>query len=164
MHTVLQYEQFRLASDKIAGAYESLGHTLGWRFLTSPSATFNESQEILLLTLNPAGDRDYPEHPRESCEAGSAYIVESWDSRPAGEAPLQRQVRALFAELAKRINGGSGDYLLGNSLSAQFVPFRSANFNALHEKEKSVAFARELWSDILRYIRPIIVFTLVVGS
>jgi hypothetical protein len=86
--------------------------------------------------------------------------VESWDGRPAGDASLQRQVRALFAELAKRINGASGDDLLGNSLSAQFVPFRSANFAALHEKEKSIAFARGLWSEILRYIRPRIVITL----
>ena len=151
---------FKRACEEIEQAYESLGHSLGWRFLTGPSSTFVESQEILLLTLNPAGKHDYPEHPRESSESGSAYVVESWDDRPAGEATLQKQIRMLFAEMAERINGGSGDGLLAKSLSAHFVPFRSPSFDTLHEKERSIEFAKGLWSKILPYVRPRIIITL----
>ncbi|MFT5688004.1 MAG: hypothetical protein ACI8PQ_000836 [Planctomycetota bacterium] len=58
------------ACAKIRVAYDELGHDLGWRFLTSPSATLDPKTEIALITLNPGGDRDRPDHARESSEAG----------------------------------------------------------------------------------------------
>jgi len=119
-------ELFDECCTEIDSAYVRLGHTLGWRFLTCPRSSFVEYPKVALVTLNPAGSRDYPELPRRSQEDGSAYIIESWDGVCAGTAPLQRQIRKFFELIASRTGVSSGDALLAASLTANFVPFRSA--------------------------------------
>ena len=150
------------ACDRIRVAYDELGHDLGWRFLTSPSATFDPRTEIALITLNPGGDRDRPDHPRESSEAGSAYIVEKWKSAgAAGGASLQMQIRRLFQLIAEtRGLPLGGDGLLSKSLSAQFVPFRSPNLGALPRRKEAWAFASSLWAEIFEHIAPKLVVTI----
>jgi len=153
---------FADACTKIQGAYDELGHDLGWRFLTSPAATLDPKTEIALITLNPGGDRDRPDHARESSEAGSAYIIERWKGgKPAGGANLQTQIRKLF-ELIARARGLSqtGDELLGKTLSAQFVPFRSPSLRTLKRRSESFAFAEDLWSALFEHISPKLVLTI----
>ena len=83
--------------------YHRLGHTLGWRFVTSPRRTVSPQTDIVFLTLNPAGERDRPDHPSASSEAGSAYVVESWDSAP-GQSKLQKEVRTLYLHKQARVS------------------------------------------------------------
>ena len=49
------------------------------------TANANVAFDHALVTSQPGGGRYYfPELPRRSQEAGSAYIIESWDGRPRG--------------------------------------------------------------------------------
>jgi hypothetical protein len=137
--------------DSISVEYTRLGHTLGWRFLTSPRKTLVPHAPLALLTLHPGGSgRPDPSHGTGSCEAGSAYVHESW-GRPPGQAPLQTQVRALFAWLGRDPD---------DSLSAYFIPFRSPSYEALPARQASWTFAVRLWRDILSQVHPTLVVCL----
>ncbi len=86
--------------------------------------------------------------------SGSAYEQEVWKDSPLpGEAPLQRQVRALFQLLGERAE----DVLAGN-----LVPFRSPNWDALprQEREWAIEFGTDIWRDILQRARPEVVITM----
>jgi hypothetical protein len=145
----------------IQDAYDRLGHTMGWQFLTSPRATLRGC-EIALITMNPGGSIERPDHGRESSEAGSAYIVEAWKHGYApGEAPLQVQVRRMFSLLASAQSGRiTGDELLNASLAGYFVPFRSPQFKALAHPRESLSFATKLWARIFEYIDPKLIITI----
>ncbi len=147
---------------EIESAYLRLGHRMGWRFLNSPRITFASNTPIALITLNPGGSAAPPDHGRESSESGSAYIVESWPrgSGP-GEAPLQREIRGLFAMLAAAQGSAlSGDTLLHQSLAAYFVSFRSPTFRALEQPGESLAFASQLWTRLFKHLDPKLVITI----
>lgn len=144
----------------IETAYHQLGHQLGWRFLSGPKATLSSASRIAFITLNPGGDYDSPEHPRESQEAGSAFLVESWDGKPAGQSKLQVQVGALFGHLAARVGGGDRKALMNATLTGHFIPFRSPSFDLLGDKVKSLDFGEQLWSRIFEHITPQIVITM----
>jgi hypothetical protein len=145
----------------IETAYARLGHKFGWRFLTCRRSRFIANPKVALITLQPAGRRDYfPELPRQCQELGSAYLVESWDGRPRGRDPLQRQVRLFFAALARRIGAPSGDQLLSDSLSSHFVPFRAPNFADMPNRTATLAFSTALWAKILRVIQPKVIVVL----
>ena len=153
---------FSQACAAIQEEYSRLGYQLGWRFLASPRSTLNRNTPIALITLNPGGSVDRPDHGRESSEAGSAYVVETWPQggRP-GRAPLQTQVRRLFAELAD-VQGRerSGDDLLHRSLAAYFVPFRLPTFKSLTCSRDALAFASKLWAGLFRQIDPKLIITI----
>jgi hypothetical protein len=152
---------FTEACEEIARAYDQLGHGIGWRFLASAQSTLAPSTPIALISMNPGGSFEPPDHGRESCERGSAYIVESWAGCPPGEAPLQRQIRLLFAELAEvQCADSSGDALLDASLSAYFVPFRSPSFDALAHQTRSLDFADRLWARLFRNLDPKLIITI----
>jgi len=148
--------------ERIDEAYRELGHELGWRFLTSPQSTFPPSSGILLLTLNPGGPRPRPDHDGPSVEAGSAYLVETWEPPYlAGRAPLQIQVQRLFHALASEWPAhGNGPALLNRSLGGYFVPFRSSSLASLRRKAASLDFAESLWSRILEAFSPSLVITI----
>lgn len=149
------------AAAEIAAAYDELGHQLDWRFLTTRARTFNRSTEIVLMTLNPGGRQVESNHPRVSSEAGSSYIIESWKGKPPGKAQLQLQIRRLFAELASaRGLKCSGDDLLNQVLSAQFIPFRSPTFDDLTKQADSVAFSRRLWRSLSASLDPRLIITI----
>ena len=135
----------------IETAYTKLGHTLGWRFLMGPQATLSDKTKLALITLNPGGDVEPPNHPRTSVETGNAYFVEQWRNTPAGHDPLQVQVQALMADLHTRLgNGGPVRQFADTSvLCAYYVPFRSPRFQDLPRKHETLAFSRNLWSQIL---------------
>ncbi len=140
-------------------------HQMSWTFLCTPRSTLHPSQTLFLLALNPGGSLNerYDECP--SCEAGNDYLVGNWDSRKwqAGRAPLQLQVQALFREIALGL-GPEIDYktLMHRSLAANYVPFRSPRWTTLPNRDRSLAFAQELWSDILDFVVPRVVISIAV--
>ena len=129
----------------IKHVYTNLGHTLGWRFLTSPRTTLSRRTRAVFVTLNPGGNEIPPDHPPESCEEGSAYKVECWKNCPRGEAPLQKQIQGLYCRL-----GWDFDEVL----SGQLVPFRSPCWKSLPRRPESLAFGEKLWKEILDYVQP----------
>lgn len=145
-----------------ADAYQSLGHTLGWRWLTGPRATLSPACQIGLVTLNPGGGEESAHQSGASYEDGSSYVTESWLGQPAGQAPLQRQVQALFRELmAHRGEGGDvSSYLATRALTGHFVPFRSPSLASLANKQASLEFARGLWGRVLGQWRPRLIITM----
>lgn len=153
-------ELFETSCEEIGAAYAQLGHRLGWRFVTNRKETFKERVDVALITLNPAGARDVPEHPRESSEAGSAYVVECWEGYPRGRAPLQQQVQLLFESVGRALQKPSGPELLEQSLSAHFIPFRSPTLKALVNRPQSIAFASGLWARILPALEPRVIITM----
>jgi hypothetical protein len=148
--------EFDQAIKRIQKADSELGHQMGYRFLLSAKNTFYS--DILFLNLNPGGSK-ITEHPRDSCENGPAHLSESWGKGLAvGMSPLQIQVQKLFKELSEKIPDNRN--LIYESLMAYFIPFRSSRINNLHEKEKSIKFAVELWSEILLTIDPKLIICL----
>ncbi|MSQ92815.1 MAG: hypothetical protein EXR87_07795 [Gammaproteobacteria bacterium] len=155
-------ELFGTSVRDIKAAYRRLGHTLGWRFLTGPKATLDPATEVALISLNPGGSAIPADHPSASSEAGSSYLIESWNGPPRGQAPLQRQVQALFREImARRSETGSvADFLATRVLTSHFIPFRSPSFATLTRRSESVEFGRDLWRRILAAWRPRLLVTI----
>jgi hypothetical protein len=146
----------------IKAAYGSLGHTLGWRFLTGPKATLSSGADIGFITLNPGGNSEPPDHPNASCEGGNAYLTETWPGSFAGVAPLQRQVQMLFTQLKAKLGyqGSLREFMDSEVMSAYFIPFRSPSIAALPRYRESLAFAVDLWSGILQSWTPRCIITI----
>src|SRR5690606_7164545 len=98
----------------IEESYETLDHELGWRFLTSPRRTLSPDTEAVFITLNPGGAIVSHAAQRESCEAGSPYLTETWKGQEPGADPLQRQIQSLYSFL---------DWDFDSVLSGQLIPF-----------------------------------------
>jgi len=147
---------------KIDESYRDLGHTLGWRFLTGPKATLSPRTQIGLVTLNPGGDHEPKEHPRSSSEPGSSYLIETWPGHARGRSPLQFQVQAMLGALARHLGDAAplAQFMNERVLSAQFVPFRSPSFAALPRRKESIAFAKNLWGEILTHWQPRLLITI----
>jgi hypothetical protein len=122
----------------IDAEYQRLGHSIGWRFLTSPEKNIFSSR-IALVTQNPGGNLDDPNAPRWSVENGNAYTTESWRGLAVGQDPLQIQVKRMFQIIGVDIN---------SILSGYFVPFRSPDWKSLKHPQHSVAFGAALWNYI----------------
>lgn len=129
-------------AERIESAYERLGYSIGWRFMTCPERQF-DNPRVLLASLNPSGRVEHG--PRWSQEAGSAYVIESWDGQPPGRDTLQIQIQRLVAHL---------DATFDEVASAHFVPFRSQRWADLNRSEEALAFSRELWGDFISDMRP----------
>lgn len=137
--------------ESINAAYTRLGHRLGWRFLVGPRRTFTSRAPFALITLNPGGAHEDPDHPRTSSENGSAYWIESWKGHPPGTAPLQLQFQELFARIVAIVDASESPraFVENRVLAAHFVPFRSRSLQALHRRSESIAFARQFWDELL---------------
>jgi hypothetical protein len=141
---------------KIRRSYCGLGHKLGWRFLYSPAKTFSSKTRIWLIGTNPGGC--HFERSKPSVEKGNAYRVEPWDGGRLN--PLQKQVCAFYSIVSKAIPGSDFATLMDETLSANFVPFRSASWAKLRQKRTSIQFARSIWAEILAFIRPDVIVTM----
>lgn len=128
---------------RIEREYQRRGDTMGWRLLYSPWRTV-ETATVAFIGLNPGSSRNDAEHSVLSCEAGSAYEIESWGGYPPGEAPLQRQVQAVF----RRARVECKDVLAGN-----LIPFRSASVQRLSDAQGASSFGTALWRDLLAQSR-----------
>ncbi len=146
---------------EIADAYQRLGHTLGWRFLSVSKSVLDGPVKIAVITINPAGKSIPVDHPWESCEDGSSYLVERWGDSPAGRSTLQIQVQEMFALLknSTRFVGEVRD-LIEQSLISHFVPFRSPRLAELPRKGESLAFGRKLWATLLPVSSPDLIICL----
>ena len=145
----------------IDAAYQKLGHTLGWRFLSVSRSVLDGPVRVALITINPAGRVIPADHPWASCEDGCSYLVERWDDAPAGRSTLQVQVQEMFALLHASIRFvGSVRELMEQSLIAHFVPFRSPRFAELPRKSESLALGRQLWAKLLPRTSPRVIICL----
>lgn len=141
----------RVTPDRIENAYRQLGYKLNWGFLTCPVANF-QNPSTLLVALNPgggrgdAGDPSWERQKMYSQEEGNEYVVGDWneDGNP-GNAPLQRQIQGLCRFINQPIEALA---------SANFVPFQSPTWAELPNKEQALAFARELWADVIEGLAP----------
>lgn len=152
---------FNASCSAIEKKYQALDYKIGWRFLTTGKATFCDTTNFALITMNPGGDRDPPDHPHASQEAGSAYLVERWGTVP-GQSKLQRQVQELFRSLHTRVapNEQFKNFVNEQVLSTHFIPFRSPTYKQLAHKEEANQFAEDLWSGILQEILPKLIFVM----
>jgi hypothetical protein len=129
--------------ERIERAYDDLEHRLGWRFLYTPRRTLDAPRRLLFVGTNPGGS-SY-EAPQPSVETGNAYRVEThWGSG----SQHQSQVRRLYEELARRLERDDTEPLMDETLVSNFCPFRSPSWDALVNRERSVAFSQELWRDV----------------
>ena len=149
-------QQFQRVVGKIRRAHARLGHRLGWRFLYSPARTFSSRTHIVFVGTNPGGRRY--ESPSPSVEKGNAYRVEPWNQGKLNA--LQRQVCAFYGILAASIPKAKAEHLMDTTLAANFVPFRSASWDKLRNKQESINFARKLWAEILALVRPNMIITM----
>jgi hypothetical protein len=137
--------------ERIEDAYERLGHRLGWRFLYTPESTLSRETRLALVAANPGGKVYRP--PMPSSEEGNAYRLERW-GKGGTLKPLQVQVRRLFEELGRRLDVGSPERLMDETLTGNFCPFRSPSWADLHNKRPSIRFSEDLWHSILERVEP----------
>ena len=146
---------------EIEDAYAELGHQLGWRFLSVGKDVLDAPVKIALITLNPGGNVNPPDHPTASCESGVSYLVESWDGAQPGQSKLQIQVKGLFRMLAEAIAfQGTYQQLMAKSLIAHFVPFRSPRLADLPRQRESLEFGHRLWRQLLPVSSPKVIICL----
>jgi len=160
--TTMLKELFDNSCAAIEREYQRLEHRIGWRFITGPKATLASDTKILFISLNPGGDFDPPDHPHESSENGSSYLIESWKGKPKGKESLQVQFQRMASKLQQiyRYQGSVEDFINTQMLTAHFIPFRSRRFDTLHRKAESINFGRTLWDQILKHLSPDLIITL----
>ena len=144
--------------ERIEKSYARLGHSLGFNPpIVSSVRAFEAKPRLLLMGLNPAGSRDYPEHRgRFRYEERDGYLGTSWNDYAPGQAPLQKQVAQLLRHLQRRVgdNGPLESFARNRVVSASFIPFRSPQEASLHNRTASMEFGRSLWGDVLSVWRP----------
>ncbi|NII58980.1 hypothetical protein [Sphingomonas aerolata] len=118
--------------------YDRLGYELGWTFMMTPEKRLHDAG-IAFIGLNPGGGRS--ENDRDfagiwDCPSGNAYFIERWGPGDK-KAPIQNQLDAWHRALDVNDN---------ETLCAQFVPFRSADWDGLPRKAEALAVAGRLWS------------------
>lgn len=130
--------------------YQELGHSLGWRFINSSINTVEKNSGICLITLNPSGNIFH----NSICSLKNkenAYLDEKWGNKDSGKDRLQIQIQHLFHEIHRRTSTYENtEELMRDSFMAHFVPFRSNTFDKLHNKNLSVEFSKQLWTQMIR--------------
>ena len=137
--------------NEIEEAHARLGHTLGWRFLYSPAATLSSATRMLFFGFNPGGDWYQP--PNLAADEGNLYRVGHWteDGRPT---PLQDQVCGLFNAIAHKRGDITGDALMDQCLTSNYVPFRSPSRDALVNRRDTLRFSNSLWTKVMAQLKP----------
>lgn len=155
--------QFDCLCDRIRTAYKEQDHKMGWSFLYTSQSTLHASQQLLFVGLNPGRGEDDNYQEAKSCEDGNEYLHGDWDRNKykKGEAALQVQVQKLFMKIANSIDSTNHTCcdefvktLMDKSLAANYVPFRSSNWNSLQNKKNALEFSKKLWSDIFAFVQP----------
>lgn len=129
---------------------------LGCRFLYSPCITFTTNNGLLIAGMNPGkeadmDDRAYPKKQR------NAYLWETW----AGNGDYQKRVCNFAQRLAGELSIRDWHAFFNNTLTSNFLPFRSASDAELGSARRPAkAFARHMWSKLLvqLQIRTIVAF------
>jgi hypothetical protein len=106
------------------------------------------------MGLNPAGNRDYPDHRgRYFYELRCGYFTQ-WNG-PAW-TPLQKQVHQMLRDFQRRVahDGDLEAFARTRVVMGSLVPFRSPSEATLHRRDESIAFGRDLWREVLTHWRP----------
>lgn len=118
--------------------YERLEYNLGWTFMMTPAERLRDAS-IALIGLNPGGGRSESDQDFDGiwdCPDGNAYLTERWGPNNT-KTPIQHQIEAWHNAL---------DISENDTLCAQFVPFRSPDWDTLLRKANALAVATRLWS------------------
>ena len=136
-------------------ACAELGHPYGFNpWLLSSIDAFSADPRLLVMGLNPAGAKDYPEHRgRFRFETMNGYF-HKWDG--PDWSPLQQQVHTLFSEIQRRVgdDGVLAEFARVRVVTGSLVPFRSPGEDSLHRCAESLAFGRELWGEVFAHWMP----------
>ena len=144
--------------------YQELGYELGWSLLYGPFETmWNPKYPIAFFGLNPAGNHFIK--PSLSSEEGSSYLCECWGENEKGQAPLQIQVKKMFEMIASCLPSPVPvSDLLNGCLTANFTPFRSANWNVLEHRSDALNFSRKLWNERILKVPSNLYITMAIPS
>jgi len=152
---------FNESVKKIESAYEELGYQLGWRFLGVNKRVLRNPVQIAYLGLNPGGDHEPENHPREHMEKGNWYMDESWKGLKKGESRLQLESQKMFERLSNHLEMGSTPRpIIESSLIGNLVPFRSPTWELLNSRAEACEFAHDLWIPILEEMQPKLIICL----
>jgi len=139
--------------DLINIEYQKHSYSLGWRFLACSKNRIEQNNGIFLVSLNPAGCKIPIDHPFESSENGNSYLIESWDGKASGKAPLQIQIQQLFNEIGAVI-GQDQNSIINNALVGHFIPFRSPRRSELENKADAYELGYAIWNKIISHNIP----------
>ncbi len=138
---------------RISRKYLELDLAGSWRLLYTPFSTITSNSGVALIALNPGGHDGTPE---VAVRRGCAYLDEKWKRGVApGESRLQRQVRAMFASVAKAWGVQDDEAFLRKSVTGNLIPFRSPKWADLREHEtECLEFGQNLWREIIDAAKP----------
>jgi len=137
--------------DHIDQTYHEIGCELGWSLLYGLfDNMWSPKYPLAFLGLNPAGRENFGSNLFS--DTGSSYLYEDW-GYGKGQSPLQLQVVELFKVLAQSFSSSVSHIdLLNYSLAANWIPFRSAKWVDLPNKNEALLFSRELWKKRLHKV------------
>lgn len=125
------------AIQKFYAAHPNLKY--GWRFLYGPRNTLTNHNGLSIFGLNPAGNKY---SVTESVGKGNAYRIETWSSA----RKLQQQIILLFVNISNNLKEKlDWKELLDQTLTSNFIPFRSPNIKKLPDKINCIDFSENLW-------------------
>lgn len=145
---------FTSSCQKLRDESRRLGLPENFRFLTNSREAFRPDIPALILdnfpSPNPFGKKD----PSESCEDGSAYVVECWKKgKDAGQADLQKRMQAFLRDLREvlQLKMTEDRFAALGILSAYYNPFRNG-------KAGDKQFLEDFWKPVLDAICPPLFF------
>lgn len=136
----------------IARAHDDLGHEHGCRFLYTPARTLAPDTRMAFISANPGYDKFV--EPIWSVEKGNAFRDDMepwWPERQ--KRGLRRQVQLFFATLAKAL-GTPADQLMDETLTFNFCPFRSPDWDSLPNAAESLKFSQQTCENVLDIVEP----------
>lgn len=136
-----------------------LGHSFGFNPpILNSVESLAAKPRLLVATLNPAGNVDYPAHRGlYRYEGLNAYLDIDWGGYDPGEEPLQRQMQLVFDHLRTRICGTTVDpqtFARSRVVTAQLISFRSPSEDSLHRPEESKQVSRDIWQKLFTHWVP----------
>ena len=151
-------EWYRFWYYKIEKQCEELGYPFGFDPpLLCSLKTLLSQPRILVVTLNPAGNKDFPENRGfDRFHEKNAYLDISWGSYSKGEAPLQKQIALLFKQLQQRIYPATSmaEFAREKVVTAQLIPYRSPTEISIHCKKESIELSQQMWRSLFAKWKP----------
>ncbi len=137
--------------EEIKEKYKELGFSDGWRFLFCPKKRIIDNNRVLILGLNPGEGVAEGDDISESVEEGNVYL-DNWNEDCGDEGKindkLQRNLKDLFKKVSEKC-GKKWEDIIKDSLTSNFISFRSQNIKSLKQKKECYEFAFKLWTDVI---------------
>ena len=164
--TKLSSDKLNKLEEKFNKKMKDIGFDQGWSFLYTGPETYNPEQKFMFVGLNPGGEHISPAHKNYSYGCyianspnSNAYLDEDWGIGK-GEASLQKQMQSFFKALCAELQIDDWEEYMKNSLSMNFIPFRSSSWASLQKKKEVLEFTDEIWKEIIHYIEPRAILTM----